>query len=164
MGTEVFKYFLYIYFSNCKKNMAKKYFILLMIAFVYTNSFSQKLSIDELRSLNKMSMQDFKTVVKEKYKYSYSDKTESDNFTLFQYSNFENDINRTSGKFRYPNDISQNSVEYTTTDKREFDNLNKELIKLGYKETGKGKIMGGDNYKDYKLNSFVVRMVFPKKN
>lgn len=126
-------------------------------------AFSQKLLIDELRNLNKMSMEDFKTSIKEKYNYSYSDKTESEDFLLFEYSNFTNNVNRTIGKFEYSKDISQNNISYTTTDKTEFTNFNINLVKLGYKEIGKGKIVGGENYKDYKLENFLVRLVFPKK-
>jgi hypothetical protein len=143
--------------------MLKKLFCLFVIAFFSLNSYSQKLLLEELRSLNKLTMEDFRTTIKEKYNYSYSDKTESENFKLFQYSSFANDINRMIGKFEYPKNISQNSIEYTTTDKTEFSNLNQELLKLGYKEIAKGKIIGGENYKDYKLNNFVVRLVFPKK-
>ncbi len=143
--------------------MLKRNFILVMACIFSLNAFSQKLAINELRSFNKMNMQDFRTAIKEKYNYSYSDKTESSEFNLYQYSNFSNNVNRAVGKFEYTNDASKNSIEYTTTDKVEFNSNLTAILKLGYKETGKGKIMGGGTYKDYTLNKETVRFVLPKK-
>jgi hypothetical protein len=141
----------------------KKYFIVLLLTFLTLNVFAQKISLNDLSMLNKLSMQDFKTNIKEKYNYSYADKTESSDFVLFEYSNYSNKTNRKVGKFEYTKDSTQNSIEYTTTDKKEFDAVNKEIIKLGYKQTGKGKIMGGGNYIDFTLNKYTVRLAFPKK-
>jgi hypothetical protein len=124
---------------------------------------SQKLTLDQLRKLNSLGAEDFKNEVKEVHNYSYSDKTETSEFTFYQYQSFVNERTRVVGKFEYSADTTLNHIEYSTTDKEEFVAVMNLLTRQGYKNVGNGKIPGGETYKDYKLNNFNVRLVFPKK-
>jgi hypothetical protein len=141
---------------------SKKIILVLALFILSANVFSQSFTIDYLRKLNELSMEDFKKEMKEVNNFSYYDKTESTEFTLYEYNKFENDQSSRVGKFEYVNDKTLNSVEYSVTDKKIFVDTKTLIIKLGYKLTGTGKILGGGQYADYKLKNYYIRLVTPK--
>lgn len=143
------------------KNYRQLLFIVLLF-FVSSSAFSQQFSIDQLRKFNEMDMTTFRKEIKEVYKYSYYDKTETDAFRLFEYDSPDY-VNKIS-KFDYPKDKSSNMVELSTTDEKIFNSYKKSMLSLGYKETGTGKIPGGEVYKDYAKKELKLRLVFPKKD
>lgn len=128
---------------------SKKIIVALTFFILCTNVFSQSFTIDYLRKLNGLSMEDFKQEMKEINNFSYYDKTETTDFTLCEYNKFENGQSSRVGKFEYIKDKTLNSVEYAVTRKKVFEDTKKLIIKLGYKLTGSGKISGGGLYTDY---------------
>ena len=109
-----------------------------------------------------MDMETFKTEIKRTYHYSYYDKTESEDYNLFEYDS--PDYKRKISKFDYSNDKTQNRIEYTTVDKKEFEEFKSNMIKLKYKVTGTGTIPGTrETYTDYKLGNLDIRLLVPRK-
>lgn len=135
--------------------------VIILLFFVSTSAFSQQFSIDQLRKFNEMDLSTFKKEIKEVYKYTYYDKTETDEFQLFEYDSPEY-VNKIS-KFNYLKDKSLNTVELSTTDEKAFALYKKAIVSLGYKETKSGKIPGGETYKDYTKKELKLRLVFPKE-
>ena len=121
---------------------------------------AQKWELENLRNLNKISMNEFKTQMKDVYKYNYYDKTESEMYHLFEYESA--DFVRKIGKFVYPDD-KENAVEYCTKDKTEFAAFKANLIKLGYKIIKSGTKYES-NYSDLKKGNDTIRMLTPKVN
>jgi hypothetical protein len=144
------------------KNSGKLFFP--AILFLLTAPlFSQSVTIQELRDFNQLSMDAFKKEAKENRKFSYYDKTETPDFSLFEYDKFENDQREKIGKFIYLKDTSSNRIEYSTTNKAYFEKLKKSIIEFGYKPNGSGKIPGGELFTDYKINQYQIRLVVPAK-
>jgi len=148
-------------FSSFMKNYKKILFIVLLFC-VSNSAFSQQFSIDQLRKFNEMDLAAFKKEIKEVHKYSYYDKTQTDEFHLFEYDSPDY-VNKIS-KFDYLKDKSSNMVEFSTTDEKLFNSYKKNILSLGYKETGTGKIPGGEVYKDYAKKELRLRLVFPKED
>jgi hypothetical protein len=137
--------------------------LLIVSLFCVSNfAFSQQFSIDQLRKFNEMDLTSFKKEIKEVHKYSYYDKTETEEFRLFEYDSPDY-LNKVS-KFDYLKDKSSNMIELSTTDEKIFAAYKKNILSLGYKETGTGKIPGGEVYKDYAKKELRLRLVFPKEN
>ncbi|WP_124584558.1 hypothetical protein [Pedobacter sp. KBW06] len=109
-----------------------------------------------------MDLTSFRKEIKEVHKYSYYDKTETDDFRLFEYDSPDY-VNKIS-KFDYVKDKSSNMIELSTTDEKAFAAYKKNILSLGYKETGTGKVPGGEAYKDYAKKELRLRLVFPKEN
>ena len=143
------------------KNYRQLLFIILLFC-VSNAAFSQQFSIDQLRKFNEMDFTSFRKEIKEIYKYSYYDKTETDDFRLFEYDSPDY-VNKIS-KFDYVKEKSSNMVELSTTDEKLFTSYKKNILSLGYKETGTGKIPGGEVYKDYSRKELRLRLVFPKES
>ena len=143
------------------KNYRQLLFIVLLFC-VSNSAFSQQFSIDQLRKFNEMDLTSFRKEIKEVHKYSYYDKTETDDFRLFEYDSPDY-INKIS-KFDYVKDKSSNMTELSTTDEKVFASYKKNILSLGYKETGTGKIPGGEVYKDYAKKELRLRLVFPKED
>lgn len=139
-------------------------FLFSAVLFLFATSlFSQAITIQELRNLNQLTMESFRKELKENKNFSYYDKTETSEFSLFEYDKFENDQREKIGKFIYPNDTSSNRIEYSTTNKAQFEKLKKSIIESGYKPNGSGKIPGGELFTDYKMNQYKIRLVVPAK-
>ena len=119
---------------------------------------AQKWELKDMRNLNKISMSDFKSQMKEIHKYSFFDKTESEMFNLFEYES--GDFIHKIGKFEYP-DSKQNCIEYCTKDKSEFAGFKANLIKLGYKISKSG-ILYGQKFSDLTKGTDTIRMLIPK--
>lgn len=139
-------------------------FLFSVVLILLANSlFSQTVTIQELRNLNQLTMELFRKEVKENKNFSYYDKTETSEFSLFEYDKFENDQREKIGKFIYSNDTSSNRIEYSTTSKVQFEKLKKNIIELGYKPNGSGKIPGGELFTDYSNKQYKIRLVVPAK-
>ena len=121
---------------------------------------AQKWKLENLRNLNKISMDEFKTQMKEVHKYSYYDKIESEMYNLFEYESA--DFVRKIGKFVYP-DANESNIDYCTKDKTEFAAFKANLIKLGYKVIKSG-VVAEFNYSDLKKGTDTIRMLAPKVN
>jgi hypothetical protein len=141
---------------------SKKIILVLTLFILYANVFSQSFTIDYLRKLNGLSMEDFKIEMKEVNNFSYYDKTETTEFALYEYNKFENEQSSRVGKFEYVKDKTLNSIEYSVTYKKIFEDTKKLIIRFGYKVTGSGKIAGGGLYTDYKFKGYYIRLVTPK--
>jgi hypothetical protein len=143
--------------------MYKRFLILFSLYLISTNVFSQKLGLASLPIYNQMAFEDFDSDMKQKVKYQFKDKIEYKTFTLYRYNNFTKGISRNIDKIIYPNDVLKNRLEYSTTDKIEFENNLQWAVKLGYKLLGKGKIKGGSTYTDFKKENSKLRFVVPQK-
>lgn len=141
--------------------MKKSISLLLFLFFIlfYSPMSAQAFKLEEFAGFNRLDMAAFKTEIK-KHKYTFYDKTESPGFTLYEYDS--PDYTYKIGKFEYNEDTSQDNIEFQFKDKKEHDAYIKAVLEGGYKQTGKGKIMTGENYVDYFKNKEQIRMVYPK--
>ncbi|KFF07800.1 hypothetical protein [Chryseobacterium luteum] len=135
--------------------------LLLFLFFIVFQSHvcGQAFKLEELSAFNRLDMASFKTEIK-KQKYTFYDKTESPAFILYEYDS--PDYTYKIGKFEYTGDKSQDNIEFEFKDKKEHDAYIKTILAAGYKQTGKGKILTGENYVDYLKDKAQVRMVYPK--
>ena len=121
---------------------------------------AQKWELENVRNLNKISMDEFKTQMKDAHKYNYYDKIESEMYNLLEFESA--DFVRKIGKFVYP-DAKENAIEYCTKDKTEFAAFKANLIKMGYKIIKSGTV-SEFNYSDLKKGTDTIRMLTPKVN
>ncbi|WP_131368528.1 hypothetical protein [Chryseobacterium soli] len=127
----------------------------------YMMCFGQHFTIEELQKFNTVDMSTFKQEIK-KQDYTFYDKTESNEFLLNEYDS--PDFQYKIGKFEYKNDPSQNMIQLEFKDKKEYDQYEETVKKVGYKPSGTGKIFGGETYIDYVKQKSRIRLVSPKKD
>ena len=139
--------------------------LILIASVILLNSFTvfaQKFNMEELRKFNNMDMETFRAEIKNTYNYSYRDKTESEDYNLFEYDS--PDYKRTISKFDYSDDKTLNRIQYTTVDNKEFEEFKNSMIQLKYEVTGTGTIPGTrETYTDYKLENLDIRLLEPIK-
>ncbi|WP_223607103.1 hypothetical protein [Chryseobacterium sp. OSA05B] len=140
-------------------NTIKIFLVILFCILLHTQMSGQAFKLEELAGFNKLDMAGFKAEIK-KHKYTFYDKTESPVFILFEYDS--PDYTHKIGKFEYAEDKSQDNIEFQFKDKKEHDAYIKTILKAGYKQTEKGKILTGEIYLDYYKNKAQIRMVYPK--
>lgn len=140
-------------------NTIKIFLLSLFCSLLHTQMSGQAFKLEELSAFNRLDMASFKTEIK-KHKYTFYDKTESPAFILYEYDS--PDYTYKIGKFEYTGDKSQDNIEFEFKDKKEHDTYIKTILAAGYKQTGKGKILTGENYVDYLKDKAQIRMVYPK--
>lgn len=104
-------------------------------------------------------MDEFKKEMKQ-LKFKFYDRTESLGLLVIEYDS--PDYTSKIGKFEYTEDKSQDSIEFTFKDKKEYDQYLKLILSAGYKETEKGKIITKEPYVDYYKNKEHIRVILPK--
>ncbi|MCL8537099.1 hypothetical protein M9991_09520 [Chryseobacterium gallinarum] len=121
---------------------------------------AQTFSLEQLKSFNALSMADFKKEMK-KLNYTFYDKVESSEYSLYQYDSpgYQSKI----GKFEFTATKSEDCIEYELPGKKEYEQYLKLVLKEGYKEAEKGKIITKEPYVDYYKNKDHIRMVLPKQ-
>jgi hypothetical protein len=84
-----------------------------------------------------MDLTSFRKEIKEVHKYSYYDKTETDDFRLFEYDSPDY-LNKVS-KFDYVKNKSSNMIELSTTDEKIFASYKKTSLALVIKKQEQAK-------------------------
>ena len=133
--------------------------ILLLLTLFCSLASGQTFKLEELAAFNHLDMDAFKKEIK-KQNYTFYDKTEGLGFIVNEYDSpgYQYKI----AKFEYQEDQSQNNIEFTFKDKKDYDTYLKALLDAGYKETGKGKIITRESYTDYYKGKQQIRIVQPK--
>lgn len=126
---------------------------------LHFQGFGQAFQLEQLEKFNKLDMPLFKEEIK-KLNYSYYDKTESSEFSLYEYDS--PDYQYKIGKFEYKNNTSSDRIEFQFKSKSEYDQYLKTITKLGYKKTETGKIPGGETFVDYFKDKSHIRLITPK--
>lgn len=132
--------------------------VILFCLFIFNAANAQNFTLVKLQEFNLLTMSDFKTEVKNSG-FSYQDKTESAMFNLFEYIKNENDNSYQIGKFEYK-DNSQNCIQYTSSNKVEYDIFLKSIKTKGYKKTDSGKKYG-ELFAIYKFKNSEIKVTFP---
>ncbi|MDR2235599.1 MAG: hypothetical protein LBE92_05710 [Chryseobacterium sp.] len=141
------------------KNL-KIIFIHLFFILMHSMVSGQAFKLEELASFNSLDMDTFKKEIK-KQNYTFYDKTEGLGFVVNEYDSPGYLYKIT--KFEYQEDKSQDHIEFTFKDKKDYDAYLKAVLGAGYQPAEKGKIMTGESYTDYYKNKKQIRIVQPKK-
>lgn len=133
--------------------------ILLFLTLFCSLAFGQTFKLEELAAFNNLDMDAFKKEIR-KQNYTFYDKTEGLGLVVNEYDSpgYQYKI----AKFEYREDQSQNNIEFTFKDKKDYDTYLKAVLDAGYKETGKGKIVTKESYTDYHKGKKQIRIVQPK--
>ncbi|MBB6329058.1 hypothetical protein HNP24_000008 [Chryseobacterium sediminis] len=120
---------------------------------------AQTFTLEQLKGFNKLTMDEFKKEMKQ-LKFKFYDRTEGLGLLAIEYDS--PDYTSKIGKFEYTEEKSQDSIEFTFKDKKEYDQYLKLMLAGGYKETEKGKIITKEPYVDYYKNKEHIRVILPK--
>ncbi|MGE8535681.1 hypothetical protein KYG33_20100 [Chryseobacterium sp. D764] len=120
---------------------------------------AQTFSLEQLNGFNKLTMDEFKKEMKQQ-KFKFYDRTEGLGFLLTEYE--APDYTSKIGKFEYTEEKSEDRIEFEFKEKKEYDHYLKLILAAGYKETGKGKIITKEPYRDYYRNKEHIRLILPK--
>lgn len=139
--------------------MRKTLALLLFLVLLSIHVSAQTFTLEQLKGFNKLTMDEFKKEMKQ-LKFRFYDRTEGLGFLLTEYEapGYTSKI----GKFEYKEEKSEDRIEFEFKDKKEYEQFLKLILEGGYKETGKGKIVTKEPYRDYYRNKEHIRMVLPK--
>ncbi len=140
-------------------NTLKTVLTVLFFILFCSSASGQAFKLEELIAFSSLDMDAFKKEIK-KHNYTFYDKTEGLGFIVDEYDSpgYLYKI----AKFEYREDPSQNNIEFSFKDKKDYDTYLKAVLDAGYKETGKGKIVTKESYTDYYKGKHQIRIVQPK--
>lgn len=133
--------------------------LLLFLIMFHSKVSGQAFKLEELAGLNKLDMDSFKSEIK-KQQYKFYDKIESPGFIMYEYES--PDYTYKIAKFEYTKEKSDDRIEFSFKERKEYDAYVKAVLTAGYKQTEKGKILTGEAYIDYFKGKSQVRIVQPK--